>query len=71
MPVILGNIVGGGFFLGALYWFLYIAEDRFTLDHAKHNNRNLVLEEKQAAIVADQVIDKMQQAAAQGGAQVR
>jgi hypothetical protein len=71
LPVILGNLIGGGFFLACVYWFLYIAEDRFTVDHMRHNNRNQVLEEQQGSIVADQVIDKMQEAALKGGVQVR
>jgi formate/nitrite transporter len=69
LPVILGNLIGGGFFLACVYWFLYIAEDRFTVDHMRHNNRNQVLEEQQGSIVADQVIDKMQEAALKGGVQ--
>jgi len=37
----------------------------------KRNNRNQALEDKQASIVAEDVIDKMHRAATKGGSQVR
>lgn len=27
IPALLGNIVGGGLFVGVVYWYLYLAED--------------------------------------------
>ncbi|CAF1356783.1 unnamed protein product [Adineta ricciae] len=33
LPVTLGNIIGGGFFVGFLYWYLYLAKHEESHDH--------------------------------------
>ncbi|KAK3075921.1 hypothetical protein LTR53_008433 [Teratosphaeriaceae sp. CCFEE 6253] len=31
IPTLLGNIVGGGFFVGAVYWYLYLTGDEVAV----------------------------------------
>jgi formate/nitrite transporter FocA (FNT family) len=35
IPVTLGNIVGGGIFVGALYWFVYMRKSPAALKQEK------------------------------------
>ena len=38
IPVTLGNIVGGGVFVAAIYWFVYIRKGKFTIQKEKDSN---------------------------------
>jgi formate transporter len=38
LPVTLGNVVGGGIFVGAIYWFVYIKKRKATNQNKKYLN---------------------------------
>jgi|GEM_PF-6630561 len=38
IPVTLGNIIGGGIFVGAVYWYLYIKNGKRSKGKLKINN---------------------------------
>jgi formate/nitrite transporter len=39
IPVTLGNILGGGFFVGAIYWYLYLVKQADTNDESLVNQQ--------------------------------
>ncbi|CAF4244092.1 unnamed protein product [Adineta steineri] len=38
IPVTLGNILGGGIFVGFIYWYLYSAKKSYNLNKLKLTN---------------------------------
>jgi formate/nitrite transporter len=56
IPVMLGNIVGGGFFVGFTYWYLYLAK--------KVDTDVIVVDASSPINNADQTVKKYEEAAA-------